>query len=154
MNNSISFSTRIYHRIDLRFILAAAVLAAALFFFFGCSPGITQATIVQDRIEKITPDPVTGSVQAEKHDTVVIATKIVQRDTVVDIRYYPGRNIVTYVVKPDTIVRIRRDTVQVFYGFTSSDLDSQWMKGFRLAAILIIGSVVMFLVYLKFVVKK
>lgn len=115
-----------------------------ILFFIGCgSSGITQKTIVQDRIVNAASPEIDETLSAVKHDTVVVAHKIVKHDTVVTVKYFPKTNTIYVHIKPDSVKIIVHDTIQTFTGYTDNDLDAgkskafQW--GFGCALVLCVG---------------
>ena len=45
-------------------------------------------------------------------DTVIVSNKVIQKDTVIDVRYYPLEKKFYVKVKPDTVTLLKIDTVQ------------------------------------------
>lgn len=74
----------------------------------GCSS--TTPGIIVIKPEVIKPEVMEDTLNVTiKTDTVVIATQVIKRDTVVLIKYFPGQDRIYYRIKPDSIIVI--DTV-------------------------------------------
>lgn len=76
----------------------------------GSSPRVIERVRV-DTIKVASP-VIEDSLNAKiVTDTVIITNKIVKRDTVIDVRYYPLEKIFYVKVKPDTVTMTKIDTI-------------------------------------------
>ena len=101
-------------------------------FFIGCgSSGVTQQTLVQDRIVRAPVPEIQETLHAVKHDTVIIAQKIVKNDTILLVKYFPKTNTMYVNIKPDSITILIHDTVQTFTGYTDNDLEAAKFKAYK-----------------------
>ena len=88
--------------------LIIGILLALL--MWGCSG---PETVIKDRIITVTPPAVHDTVRVTAPgDSVIIATKVVQHDTVAQIKYYPKLQYMDYKIQPDTIRLHYADTVK------------------------------------------
>lgn len=87
------------------------LIAAILLFVFGCSGTRVIETTRVDTI-KVVPPNIEEILDAKTvTDTIIIANKIVDKDTVIDVRYYPIEKKFYIKAKPDTVTITRVDTV-------------------------------------------
>jgi len=98
---------------------------------WSCSSGITQKTIIEDRIIKAPVPAIEETLPAVIYDTVLVAQRVVEHDTVLVVKYFPKTQTFYVHAKPDSVKIIIRDTVQTFTGYTESDLSSANFKGWK-----------------------
>lgn len=86
-------------------------IAAMLLFVFGCSSTRVIEKVRVDTIKAVSPTIDEVLEAKTTTDTVIITNKIIERDTVIDVRYYPIKKKFYLKVKPDTVTITRLDTV-------------------------------------------
>lgn len=69
-------------------------------------------TIIKEKIVTITPDPIHDTVGTVDLDTVIVGIKVIEHDTVAVIKYFPKYKYIDYLVKPDTIKLLVKDTIK------------------------------------------
>lgn len=100
-----SFSEKFY-------ILKPVLLVAALILLLtGCGGHRVVETVRVDTIKAVSPTIEEFLDAGVITDTIIIANKIVEKDTVIDVRYYPVEEKFYIKVKPDTVTITRIDTV-------------------------------------------
>lgn len=122
--------------------LKPILLILAILFLVGCSSSakiVEQTTIRIDSIKVASPT-VIDTLQAKIiTDTVVISTKVIEKDTVIDVRYYPVEKKFFVKVKPDTVTVVKIDTVKkVEYKQAESDRNFLWILAIGFIVLIIV----------------
>lgn len=95
-------------------IKIALLIAGAMLFLVGCSPSVRYIDRVTVDTIRVVPPVIVEQLPAKViTDTVIISNKIIENDTVVDVRYYPQEKRFYVKVKPDTVTILKTDTVAV-----------------------------------------
>lgn len=117
------------------------------FFLAGCgtTTRITDSTETIIKYDTIrVPVPVIeDTLEAKTGPLFIHAEKIVEKDTIIQVKYFPEERKIYIKAKPDTIIVPRIDTVQVFNKTEIKEEPSFWEKNFWyiisfLAAIIVI----------------
>lgn len=78
----------------------------------GCGTTRVAERVTVDTIKVVSP-VVEDSLRAILvSDTVIVTNRVVERDTVIDVRYYPKQEKFYIKVKPDTVTIFKVDTVE------------------------------------------
>lgn len=117
---------------------------------YGCSSGIKHTTRVENRELTVGVPYVIDTIHAKYQGDTVYAERIVKGDTIVRILYIPKTKLISYKIKPDSIKVKIIDTIEVFTGYTSNDMQAEKFAGFKWGA----GIVIIAGVGLYFAVKK
>lgn len=90
------------------------LIIAIVLFVVGCSGTRVIETIRVDTIR--TASPTIEEILDAKTitDTIITSNKIVDKDTVIDVRYYPVEKKFYIKAKPDTVTIIKMDTLTTF----------------------------------------
>ena len=113
------------------------VTFVSVWILYGCA-----STKVETRIEDKTytlPVPVIRDSIIVRVDTLVIeGEKIVRTDTVFAFKFYPAEKKVVYVVRPDSVKFVIRDTVTVFLPQENPERHSFfWFIGYTLVVVVV-----------------
>jgi len=111
------------------------ILALTLFL---CACGTSTQTRIEDKTFVIPVPTIEDSLQGYftpysriLRDTVYVAVKVVERDTVIDIRFVPETKKFYIKIKPDSVKFTVRDTVTVFLPEQNPEKHSFfWFVGF------------------------
>jgi hypothetical protein len=98
-------------------------------------------------------DPASGITRGPKERgdaQTVSGVKINGKDTVVDIRYYPGRERIVYRIRPDTVRMRLTDTLTVFKNVVKEE-HYPWLKK---AGLIGIGAVLMLVFMVVWMLPK
>lgn len=114
------------------------LIAAVILLLTGCSGQRIIETVRVDTI-KIASPVIEDSLPAKIiTDTVVITNKIVDKDTVIDVRYYPVEKKFYIKAKPDTVTITRLDTIAQFITEKSDNHTFVWYFAIGLVILFII----------------
>ena len=124
----------------------AALLAPIM---FGCSllcpEHAYRETFIRDTTYVFLPAPIIDSAKATSvTDTIVQIIRTLQKDTLVDIRYYPIKTEFYWKIQPDTVRITARDTLVQYNEVVQIETTPFWLKlviyvaGFLTAAIFIL----------------
>lgn len=97
----------------LYILIATCGVVIVILLLIGLS-GCSQApeTIIRDRYITLKPEIIHDTVSAVATDTLIVATKVIEKDTVAVIKYYPKLKYMDYTITPDTIKLMLRDTIK------------------------------------------
>lgn len=89
-----------------------ALLFITSLILVSCCPKISNTTFIRDTTYVKVPEIIQGEGTPQiVTDTLVEYVKIKELDTVIRFSYLPGKRIVEYLVKPDTVRFDVRDTL-------------------------------------------
>jgi allophanate hydrolase subunit 1 len=95
----------------MKYVLAIAIIL--ILTLSSCTPSVRYIDKITVDTIKVVPPIIYDSILVKQYDTVVVAQRIVDNDTIIDVRYYPETKYITVKVKPDTVEVLRIDTVSV-----------------------------------------
>jgi len=121
------------------------IIAAILLFIVGCSAPRVIEKIRVDSIKAVSPD-IEEILDAKTiTDTVIITNKVVDKDTVIDVRYYPVEKKFYMKIKPDTVTITKIDTLTEIKYDKSESKSGYYLIAF--VALAVIGLI--FIIILK-----
>lgn len=114
------------------------LVASILLFVVGCSGTKVIETIRVDTIRTVSPT-IEEMLDAKTiTDTVIITNKIIEKDTVIDVRYFPVEKKFYIKAKPDTVIITRLDTIAQFITEKSDNHTFVWYFAIGLVILFII----------------
>ncbi|MEP0860569.1 MAG: hypothetical protein HRF52_03925 [Ignavibacterium sp.] len=103
------YSTSWFERIH--WLKPILLIAAILLFITGCSGTRIIETIKVDTIKAVSPT-IEEELEAKMiTDTIIVTNKILEKDTIIDVRYYPVEKKFYIKAKPDTVTLTKIDTL-------------------------------------------
>ncbi|WP_297838060.1 hypothetical protein [Ignavibacterium sp.] len=124
-------------------ILLILVLA---FILLGCGSTRVVEKVRIDTIKVVSP-VIEDSLMAKViTDTVVVTNKIIKKDTVIDVRYYPVDKKFYLKVKPDTVLITKIDTVTQIKTEEGNSNSYKWIV---IVALAIIGLISLIIIKIK-----
>lgn len=114
------------------------LIAAVILLLTGCSGQRIIETVRVDTIKTASP-MIEEELEAKAiTDTIIMTNKIVERDTVIDVRYYPVEKKFYIKAKPDTVIITRLDTIAQYLPEKSGDHNFIWYFAIGLIILFII----------------
>lgn len=121
------------------------ILVLGMVFFAGCTPAVRYIDRVTVDTIRVVPPVIKDSIKVVEYDTVIVAQRIVEKDTVIDVKYYPKEKFITVKVKPDTVEVLRVDTVTQVQVIEKAEDEIAWYEQWWIWAIGVVVLVVMIL---------
>lgn len=122
----------------MRIILSGLIVCLLL---GSCTPTIRTFDKVRVDTIKFVPPVIQDSLRAKEivydNDTIIVAMKVAEKDTLIDVRYYPKTKYVSVKVKPDTITIIKVDTITTTQIIDKESEKSNWYLFIAIAAIIV-----------------
>lgn len=114
------------------------LIVAILLFVVGCSGTKVIETVRVDTIR--TASPIIEETLDAKTitDTIIVTNKILEKDTIIDVRYYPVEKKFYVKAKPDTVIITRLDTIAQFITEKSDNHTFVWYFAIGLIILFII----------------
>lgn len=114
------------------------LIVAILLFVVGCSGTKVIETVRVDIIR--TASPIIEETLDAKTitDTIIVTNKILEKDTIIDVRYYPVEKKFYVKAKPDTVIITRLDTIAQFITEKSDNHTFVWYFAIGLIILFII----------------
>jgi hypothetical protein len=130
------YSTSWFERIH--WLKPILLIAAILLFITGCSGTRIIETIKVDTIKAVSPT-IEEELEAKMiTDTIIVTNKILEKDTIIDVRYYPVEKKFYVKAKPDTVIITRLDTIAQFITEKSDNHTFVWYFAIGLIILFII----------------
>lgn len=114
----------------------------------GCGSQVRYLANLKVDTIKVVPPVISDSLDTYQKisgmDTIIISQKIVERDTLIDIRYYPKYQKLKVNIKPDTVRIIKVDTISTTQIINEDKWGPSKVSGF----IILLGVILMLIIYL------
>lgn len=117
-----------------------------MYLLAGCSTTRVMERVTVDTIRVASP-VVEDSLRAVLvSDTVIVTNRVVERDTVIDVRYYPKLEKFYIKVKPDTVTIFKVDTVETTIEREAEDKEA----GDGKILLITVVTIIIIMIYIKF----
>lgn len=127
-------------------VLVLSGAAVLMYLLAGCSTTRVMERVTVDTIRVASP-VVEDSLRAVLvSDTVIVTNRVVERDTVIDVRYYPKLEKFYIKVKPDTVTIFKVDTVETTIEREAEDKEA----GDGKILLITVVTIIIIMIYIKF----